>query len=571
MERRKTEMKFKAKKIIGLILSLLLIISIFTVLPFTAGAVDTDTSAISGDFEYQILDDGTAEITAYKGNATELEIPNAIDGHTVTSIGTRPFGAVSTNLTSVSIPNTVTSIGDKAFAFCFNLIDITIPDSVTKIGEDAFQNCVSLKNIEISNNITSISLGMFVNCESLTNITIPYGVTNIKSFAFQGCINLEKVTISNTVTTIGVEAFRDCTNLKCITIPSSVTEIGTYSLGYFIDWNNLGKEAPLSDFTIYGYVNSSAEKYANENGFTFIELKDVPTTESTTITEPATTPSESTAPTESVTSTEPYESSSSTVPSESTIETEPTTSEQTESSELTNPTDNSSTTESTESTTVTEPATTESTESTTVTEPTTSEQTESSELTIPTDNSSTTEFTESTTVTEPATTNPTENTTATEPSETTPKPAKTTVTLKKSSATVYVKGTVQIKATVKNGKGKTTYKTSNKKVAKVNSSGKVTGIKKGTATITVTNNGVSKKFKITVKNPKLNSKNKILKKGKSFKLSIKGKVGKAKFTSSNKKVATVSKKGNIKAKKKGKTTIIVMTNGIKLKCKVTVK
>ena len=156
-----------------------------------------------------------------------------------------------------------------------------------------------------------------------------------------------------------------------------------------------------------------------------------------------------------------------------------------------------------------------------------------------------------------------------EPTENTP--AKTTVTLKKSSAAVYVKGTAQIKATVKNGKGKTTYKTSNKKVAKVNSSGKVTGVKKGTATITVTNNGVSKKFKITVKNPKLNKSKLTLKKGKSFKLSIKGKVGNAKFTSSSKKVAKVNSKGKVTAKKKGKATITVKTNGMKLKCKVTVK
>ncbi len=147
----------------------------------------------------------------------------------------------------------------------------------------------------------------------------------------------------------------------------------------------------------------------------------------------------------------------------------------------------------------------------------------------------------------------------------------TDIKLEESSATVYVKGTAQIKAAIKKAKGKTTYKTSNKKVANVNSSGKVTGVKKGTATITVTNNGVSKRFKITVKNPKLNKTKKSLKKGKSFKLSIKGKVGNAKFTSSNKKVATVSKKGNIKAKKKGKATITVKTNGMRLKCKITVR
>ena len=168
-------------------------------------------------------------------------------------------------------------------------------------------------------------------------------------------------------------------------------------------------------------------------------------------------------------------------------------------------------------------------------------------------------------ITEPATT-PSEST---NPTETTP--AKTTVNLKKSSATVYVKGTAQIKVTVKNGRGKTTYKTSNKKVAKVNSSGKVTGVKKGTATITVTNNGMSKKFKVTVKNPKLNKNSVTLKKGKTFKIKVTGKVGSQKYSSSNKKVASVSSKGKVKAKKAGKAKITVKTNGIKLKLNVKVK
>ena len=94
------------------------------------------------------------------------------------------------------------------------------------------------------------------------------------------------------------------------------------------------------------------------------------------------------------------------------------------------------------------------------------------------------------------------------------------------------------------------------------------GVKKGTATITVTINGVSKKFKVTVNNPKLNKSKLNLKKGKTFKLKITSKAGTQKYTSNKKSVATVSKKGIITAKKKGKATITVKTNGLKLKCKV---
>ena len=124
---------------------------------------------------------------------------------------------------------------------------------------------------------------------------------------------------------------------------------------------------------------------------------------------------------------------------------------------------------------------------------------------------------------------------------------------------------------IASGSAKVSYKTSNKKIASVNSSGKIKGVKKGTATITFSQSNKTWKFKVHIKNPKLNAKKKTLKKGKTFKLKITGKVGKAKFSSSNKKIATVSKKGKIKAKKKGNATITVKTNGIKLKCKIKVK
>ena len=145
------------------------------------------------------------------------------------------------------------------------------------------------------------------------------------------------------------------------------------------------------------------------------------------------------------------------------------------------------------------------------------------------------------------------------------------LTLSKYSASLYVKGTATIKPVLKNISGTTTYSSSNSKIAKVSSSGKVTAVKKGTATITVKNGYLSQTFKVTVKNPKLNATSKKLKTGKTFKLKITGKIGKATFKSSNKKIAAVTTAGKIKAKKKGKATITVKTNGITLKCKVTVK
>ncbi len=145
------------------------------------------------------------------------------------------------------------------------------------------------------------------------------------------------------------------------------------------------------------------------------------------------------------------------------------------------------------------------------------------------------------------------------------------LTLSKYSASLYAKGTTTIKPVLKNISNTTTYSSSNSKIAKVSSSGKVTAVKKGTANITVKNGNLSQTFKVTVKNPKLNATSLKLKKGKTFKLKITGKIGKATFKSSNKKIASVTTSGKIKAKQKGKATITVKTNGITLKCKVTVK
>ena len=150
-------------------------------------------------------------------------------------------------------------------------------------------------------------------------------------------------------------------------------------------------------------------------------------------------------------------------------------------------------------------------------------------------------------------------------------PLDTTIKLAKSSATVYLTGKTTIKATVKNGVGKTVYRSQNTKVATVNSKGVVIAKKAGIAKITVTNNNVTKTFTVTVKKPTLNKTKQTINKGKTFTLKITGKVGKAKFTTSNKKVATVSTTGKITAKKKGTATITVKTNGITLKCKITVK
>lgn len=118
------------------------------------------------------------------------------------------------------------------FAYKSSITDITIPDSVTSIGDWVFSYCLNLKSMALSNSVTSIGNYMFYKCTGLTSITIGSGVTSIGREAFWGCSNLTNITIPNSVTSIDEWAFAICTDLTSITIPSSVTSIGTRAFSY---------------------------------------------------------------------------------------------------------------------------------------------------------------------------------------------------------------------------------------------------------------------------------------------------------------------------------------------------
>lgn len=131
----------------------------------------------------------------------------------VTNIGEWAF--VDCNrLKSVTIGKGVTSIGDFAFSDCISLTNVVIPDNVIKIGDWVLSDCINLKSVTIGNGVTRIGYYMFRNCKHLTSITIPNGVTSIGEAAFYGCSNLKNITIGNGVTSIGDGAFGDCRKLK---------------------------------------------------------------------------------------------------------------------------------------------------------------------------------------------------------------------------------------------------------------------------------------------------------------------------------------------------------------------
>ena len=173
----------------------------------------------------------------------------------------------------VTIPSSIKSIGDGAFYNCSNITSVTIPDSVTSIGTDAFCGCNKLKDITIPNSVTSIGENAFYGCLNLTSITIPNGVTKIAERMFAFCSSLTSVTIPSSVTSIDWWAFMDCKSLKSVTIPKGVKSIGEHAFGYEYDSINY-EDKKISDFTIYGYKGTAAEKYAKKNGFAFEIVKE---------------------------------------------------------------------------------------------------------------------------------------------------------------------------------------------------------------------------------------------------------------------------------------------------------
>ena len=174
-----------------------------------------------------------------------------------------------TGLTSITIPDSVTSIDDYAFWGCTGLTSITIPNSVTSIGSKAFSGCTGLISVTIPDSVTSIGSYAFSGCKSLTSVTIPDSVTSIGDYAFYGCTGLTSITISNSVTSIGYGTFRDCTGLTSVIILESVENIGSYAFGYYYSYGYIKK---IDGFTIYGYAGTEAEVYAVDNDFPFVAL-----------------------------------------------------------------------------------------------------------------------------------------------------------------------------------------------------------------------------------------------------------------------------------------------------------
>ena len=270
------------KRYLGILFAVLLF-GILGISLSALGEENNTSSFTSGEYEYQILEDGSACITKFTGEENKVVVPTELDGKKVTSIGANAFS--NSKFTTAEIPEGIISIGVGAFSNCKNLTRINIPVTVsvieanpfrnssmlvtievpsnhpifeiidgvlftkegkrllcypisftkqeypvpegtTVIGENAFWGCSGLTTIHLPDSLTEIEDGAFHNCKSLKNVIIPQSVMKIGNSAFSSCKELTNIEISDNVSVIGDRAFDYCKALTSITIPKGVKEIG---------------------------------------------------------------------------------------------------------------------------------------------------------------------------------------------------------------------------------------------------------------------------------------------------------------------------------------------------------
>ena len=225
-----------------------------------------------GNFEYGVLDDGTVEITGYKGSEQKVDVPEKINKKSVTRIGNLAFKDC-TKITSIAMPDSVAYIGRSAFYNCTSLKSITIPDGVKEIGYAAFSECAGLVSVKIPDNVTKIGDSAFINCANLTKIDVTAGNKYYSSangvlfdknkseiICYPAGIKNVGYSIPDGVTVIRDRAFNKCISLNSITIPKSVQDIETYSFFGCISLEAIN-------------VAASNKNYADVNGILFSKDK----------------------------------------------------------------------------------------------------------------------------------------------------------------------------------------------------------------------------------------------------------------------------------------------------------
>ena len=253
------------KRFSAFLLASALLLVFLTNVVFADGGKKKQTILTSGDYQYVLLEDGSAELLYCLSDDAEIVIPDTLDGHRVTSIDTISF---SLSLTAVTIPNSVVDLDHNPFGCCpllqtisvapehpsFYTLDgvlfrkkddalvayprgkaassYAVPQGTSAVDERAFDCCSFLTSVSLPASVTEIDDYAFSDCSALVEVSIPSSVDEIGSCAFNYCTALSSIVIPDSVTEIEEGAFSECRALTTVVLPNSLTEISDYLFSY---------------------------------------------------------------------------------------------------------------------------------------------------------------------------------------------------------------------------------------------------------------------------------------------------------------------------------------------------
>ena len=220
----------------------------------------------SGEYDY-ILETGNAIIIWYYGLEEDVIVPEALDGHPVIGIGHTELNAsgfsFGRTLTSITLPNSLTFIGNNIFSHCIELTSITIPESVTFIGKEAFYGCTKLDSITIPDSVTHIGSYAFEDCLGLTSVTIPENVIDIGNCVFMGCKNLTTAQLMSRNS--GTQTFFGCSKLSTVMFGEKFNSIEFGLFSYCNSLEQLNIPENVSDISYHPFVGSGLTNIIIEN------------------------------------------------------------------------------------------------------------------------------------------------------------------------------------------------------------------------------------------------------------------------------------------------------------------
>ena len=269
----------RPKRLISLLVAVCMMITMLPLSAVTAFAADTSTDPEADDgvykYAYKVNEDGsnTVTITEFRGPVDpkntgpyDIDIPEKLGTYTVTGLGESSFSTEHfdsplydihhTKIQSVTIPESVTSIGRAAFLNCTGLTSLTIKGVATSIGAAAFSTCTSLTSLSLVGSFQTIGEHAFASCNSLTSLSLTCDVQKIGDYAFVACNSLTSLSLTGDIQKIGDHAFSSCSSLKTVTLPKSLTSIGSLAFDACTSLDSIEIPGTVTEIGNFAFNNS---------------------------------------------------------------------------------------------------------------------------------------------------------------------------------------------------------------------------------------------------------------------------------------------------------------------------